>query len=650
MKECKNCGHQCYENAKFCTKCAYSFSEIIPTTQGQRVHDDEPGSTDMPDIETLPVESVEDYKALYEKEAREAREREVLEAEEYRKKTADEARQDELERIERNKQKKAQETKGNYSQGTNTWNTANNTIINKEKTDTWYSVSLPVGSVNVPKFCNCCMAATSEMENIRTSSTTIGGTIETTRTVGMVFPICSECKEHRQEIRKKKILLSTLPIIVGIILTVIMIAANLTGVIGFITIIIAGMLFCFLGLIIKTRGLSVNHTAWENSVLISLGCAESNHVNYTFSNRIYAELLAYANNTYVIEQNKRNQTKTNRLLFSLARPVANCVLVFFVVAFTSFPTFISGLNLNDINNTRVASTPTPPLAPAPAAPAAPIDPVPAAPAELVPAAPVEPAPMPAIPNPFNIGFNQPAIAFPPNGYSINHTGKLGYAPFKVVTPPPFLIRFCYVLLRSVPENEAAISLFIHGGETVEILVPPGRYRMYFATGNVWYGTEFLFGPDTVYSKVDTILDFHETDDGFIGHTIEFNMLFGGNLSTSSADETDFHGVPSGEPDANYDITPIPAGGGILSVDSDTIFWFIPDSSGSWEFLTSDNGESDPFIVIFDSDGNIIAEDDDSGDGLNAHVTVDLEEGLTYIVFALCLNDSTDGFLMSVTKE
>ncbi len=51
------------------------------------------------------------------------------------------------------------------------------------------------------------------------------------------------------------------------------------------------------------------------------------------------------------------------------------------------------------------------------------------------------------------------------------------------------------------------SFFVRAGETVTIDVPGGYYQVFFACGNDWYGTEYLFGNETAYSKDDEILDF-----------------------------------------------------------------------------------------------------------------------------------------------
>ena len=78
---------------------------------------------------------------------------------------------------------------------------------------------------------------------------------------------------------------------------------------------------------------------------------------------------------------------------------------------------------------------------------------------------------------------------------------------------------------------------------------------------------------------------------------------------------------------------LPAGGGTVIVEDITAFTFTPDKSGVWTFSTSNNGDSDPHLMICDANGNYIDEDDDGGDNLNALLTLSLNAGTTYILDA-----------------
>ena len=96
---------------------------------------------------------------------------------------------------------------------------------------------------------------------------------------------------------------------------------------------------------------------------------------------------------------------------------------------------------------------------------------------------------------------------------------------------------------------------------------------------------------------------------------------------------------------------IPGDGGIVNVDGETYFIFIPNESGMWEFLTSDNGDSDPKLHIYDTEGVELYDDDDgAGDGANALINARLESGTTYFIRATFFWDFDGRYTLSVTQQ
>ena len=76
-----------------------------------------------------------------------------------------------------------------------------------------------------------------------------------------------------------------------------------------------------------------------------------------------------------------------------------------------------------------------------------------------------------------------------------------------------------------------IKFYVYGESTVEIQIPWGKYTMYYATGETWYGQEELFGKDTVYSRCagtfefsysSTELTLHIPDGNRVVYKIEAN--------------------------------------------------------------------------------------------------------------------------------
>jgi len=93
---------------------------------------------------------------------------------------------------------------------------------------------------------------------------------------------------------------------------------------------------------------------------------------------------------------------------------------------------------------------------------------------------------------------------------------------------------------------------------------------------------------------------------------------------------------------------IPVGGGSAVVTEDTIFSFIPNASGSWEFKTSDNGRSDPVVELLDENGDWIMGDDDSGGDRNALFTAMVNEGTQYYISARFWFGGDGEFTLNVT--
>jgi hypothetical protein len=133
-------------------------------------------------------------------------------------------------------------------------------------------------------------------------------------------------------------------------------------------------------------------------------------------------------------------------------------------------------------------------------------------------------------------FNQPEKPLPSNGDVNMFTNAERIAPLSIKTSSGD--NYYYILLKT-SSGSKVMSVFIYPGRTVDIDVPLGDYYLYYAAGETWYGTTYLFGPNTIYSQADEVFDFHETSQGINGYSVELILQAGGNLSTSRADASDF---------------------------------------------------------------------------------------------------------------
>lgn len=90
----------------------------------------------------------------------------------------------------------------------------------------------------------------------------------------------------------------------------------------------------------------------------------------------------------------------------------------------------------------------------------------------------------------------------------------------------------YIKLKNT-SGETVFSFFVRAGRTAVVDVPEGDYQVFFSCGKNWYGTEYLFGDETAYSKDKSVLDFSK-------YTWEYTLypVTNGNFTETviSADE------------------------------------------------------------------------------------------------------------------
>lgn len=92
---------------------------------------------------------------------------------------------------------------------------------------------------------------------------------------------------------------------------------------------------------------------------------------------------------------------------------------------------------------------------------------------------------------------------------------------------------CYIKLKDTRGNDV-FSFFVRSGCTVTVDVPAGRYYVYFAYGDEWYGTSKLFGENTVCAKDDDLMDFSNYT-----YTYTLYPVSNGNFSETPISIDDF---------------------------------------------------------------------------------------------------------------
>lgn len=144
--------------------------------------------------------------------------------------------------------------------------------------------------------------------------------------------------------------------------------------------------------------------------------------------------------------------------------------------------------------------------------------------------------VPLSPAPAVVQPTHPEYALPDNGWSQSYSGELAVARFKVSAPEGTQY---WVMLVDATTSVPVVAMFVRGGSTAEVKVPVGSYVVKFASGKNWYGTTYLFGPDTAYGKADQAMRFWIEGNIVHGHSMTLYKVRNGNLHTHSISASEF---------------------------------------------------------------------------------------------------------------
>ena len=94
----------------------------------------------------------------------------------------------------------------------------------------------------------------------------------------------------------------------------------------------------------------------------------------------------------------------------------------------------------------------------------------------------------------------------------------------------------YVVSLKDVQGRERVVFYVRAGTTVDVDVPAVELRVYFASGEEWYGygMGLMFGENTYYSKDDEVIDFAK-------HSVEYTLypVDYGNFSVTPSDEEEF---------------------------------------------------------------------------------------------------------------
>lgn len=140
------------------------------------------------------------------------------------------------------------------------------------------------------------------------------------------------------------------------------------------------------------------------------------------------------------------------------------------------------------------------------------------------------------PQPTPPPFFEPELPLPPNGEIHTYTSREGVAPFEIKSAygGSYLVK-----LADASTGQPVVSVFVRGGNTVNLDVPLGTYVVKYAAGDKWYGYKHLFGPTTGYSKADETFTFRYNGNQVSGYTITLYKVRNGNLRTETISANEF---------------------------------------------------------------------------------------------------------------
>lgn len=132
---------------------------------------------------------------------------------------------------------------------------------------------------------------------------------------------------------------------------------------------------------------------------------------------------------------------------------------------------------------------------------------------------------------------RPIVAMPTNGSITYGANSKRIAPLEIVTrgnKANYLIK-----LEDYSTNKHILDIFIRAGRTAKVDVPLGVFRIKYASGENWYGPEYMFGIDTNYSVAEDIFRFERKGNQVSGYSIELYDVIDGNLETRQISPGDF---------------------------------------------------------------------------------------------------------------
>ena len=133
-------------------------------------------------------------------------------------------------------------------------------------------------------------------------------------------------------------------------------------------------------------------------------------------------------------------------------------------------------------------------------------------------------------------FKPKPLPLPPRGVLQKKYHK-GLAPLTIRARDDG--RHYYLKLIDDANASTMMTAFIPSGAKFVEHVPVGKYRVKYAVGQSWYGSRWLFGPKTVFKKMDQVFDFKIQNNQISGYQLDLYLQPMGLISSPKDYAFDF---------------------------------------------------------------------------------------------------------------
>lgn len=394
----------------------------------------------------------------------------------------------------------------------------------------------------VPPFCTCCMQPTQETESLQFL------------TMKIDMPLCDKCKKHRKQYKRKRTWLVSFCIILGVVASFLAYAGfKSSQVVAFFVGLAISMAFYFIFFLsVKEKALPREHSSRFTSAHFKVEtksyprAGESKwDIIFFFTNWKYANLFREMNlpmASPVSSMPKENSAKRqsmrgldddkNGRIVQIALIFALISVLIINIRYQN--TILKDFDLRQYFEDSQKSSYT------------------VENADTVTATPVVLRSTPKV-TAKSSATKAPSAVTVKNGQIFVATDYKGVCPFKIVADS-FTNYYVYLEYRDSPKNskekrlimssskkpyEPNIAFYLKAGQTVEIDVPIGIYKLYYAAGSTFYGTKLLFGDTTQYYSSDELLTFYADSEYYHGTTITLKATYNGNFDTDKIPESQF---------------------------------------------------------------------------------------------------------------